>query len=138
MSSTKDRTLWDPTSNYQRIGLKNLTVEMHVGIADWERRPDQKQRVVVGVELYSHKDVHQGRDISDCINYDTIHDYVTQSWPNRPHTDLLETLAEELVGVCFRDARVEACRVTLEKPDVYSDTDAAFVEFYRVRQKPQK
>ncbi len=125
--------LWDPAVSHQRVGLKDLVVEMHIGIADWERHPDKKQRVIVSVDLYTHQSGHTGTDISDCIDYNRIHDFVTGEWPGRPHTDLLETLAEELVGVCFQDVRVEACRVCLQKPDVYNDTGAALVEFYRLR-----
>ncbi len=126
-------SLWDANASYQRVALRDITIEMSVGIADWERTPGFRQRVVVGIELFSHKDGHNGQDIGSCLNYDPIHDYVVTEWPNRAHTDLLETLAEELVGKCFENPMVEACRVSLQKPDVYQDTGAAMVEFYRLR-----
>lgn len=133
VSAIAAQPLWDANSNYQRVVLRDITIEMSVGITRWERDPDTRQRVIVNVELFSHKDSHAGDDISSCINYDPIHDFVVNEWPQRAHTDLLETLAEELVQICLRDPKVEACRVSLQKPDVYEDTGAAMVEFYRRR-----
>ena len=125
--------LWDADASYHRVALRDITIEMSVGIADWERTPGFKQRVIINVELFTHSDGHRGGGISSCINYDPIHEYIVSNWPDRPHTDLLETLAEELIPICFNDARVEACRISLQKPDVYQDTGAAMVEFYRLR-----
>lgn len=66
------------------------------------------------------------------IDYDSVRDAI-RGWPGRPHTDLLETLAEELVGLCFAIAAVQACRVSVEKPDIFNEADAAGVEIFRVR-----
>jgi dihydroneopterin aldolase len=56
-----------------------------------------------------------------------------RAWPQRPHTALLETLAEDLVAHCFMIEAVQACRVSIEKPDIFNDADAAGVEVFRVR-----
>jgi len=125
--------LWDPERSYQRVALRDIEIVMKVGIAHIERRQLEGQRILVNIELFAHKERHDGATIDSVLNYHPIHDFVTREWPGRPHTDLLETLAEELVGVCFRDPRVEACRVSLQKPDIYADTGAAMVEFYRLR-----
>ena len=124
---------WDPDRSYQRIALSDVEIFMKVGIAEIERSQLDGQRVIVNVELFSYKEKHTGADISSCLNYHPIHEYITREWPNRPHTELLETLVEELVGICFEDDRVEACRVSLAKPDIYADTGATKVEFYRRR-----
>ena len=127
------RGLWDPSRSYQSIALRNVEIFMKVGVAEVERSQLDGQRVIVNVELFSHKEEHTGADLSSCLNYHPIHDYITRQWPERPHTELLETLVEELIGVCFEDDRVEACRVSIQKPDIYKDTGAAMVEFYRLR-----
>ena len=124
---------WDAARSYQRVALRDLRVTMRVGIAAIERKQLEGQTVIVNVEMFAHKDAHKSGDIADCINYHPVHEHIAREWPNRPHTDLLETLAEELVGVCFRDPKVEACRVSVQKPEIYDDTGAAMVEFYRRR-----
>lgn len=130
-TSSPSLPLWDSRCDYYRVALRDVVVEMQIGIAEWER--GATQRVVVNVDLFAHQGAHTGSDISSCINYDPIHEFIISQWPSRPHTDLLETLAEELIAVCFQDERVEAARVSLQKPDVYADAGAAEVEFYRVR-----
>ncbi len=122
---------WQQMANYQRVGLRGLCVDMSVGVHEEERR--KKQRVIVDVDLFGEKDRHTGTAVSDCIDYDAVRRYILSDWPHRPHTNLLETLAEELVSRCFEDRRVAACRVVLKKPDVYPDSTVPEVEFFRRR-----
>ncbi len=67
------------------------------------------------------------------IDYDPIRDAL-KAWPSRPHTDLLETLVDELVGLCFRHPAVQACRVSVLKPDIFNEAAAVGVEVYRRRE----
>lgn len=126
--------LWDPRRSYQRVALKDIEIRMRVGLTEIERKQKSPQTVIVNVELFCHKDRHEGDTIESCFNYHPIHEYIVGEWPNRPHTDLLETLAEDLVTFCMNDARVEACRVSIQKPEIYEDTGATMVEFYRTRE----
>ena len=66
------------------------------------------------------------------LNYDTIRDAL-KTWPQKPHTDLIETLIEELIALCFADSRVEACRVSILKPDIFNEAAGAGLEVYRLR-----
>jgi dihydroneopterin aldolase len=87
----------------------------------------------VSVELYAH--VERGRVGAGgrpFIDYDHVRGSL-KSWPSRPHTPLLETLAEEVIGLCFENPVVEACRVSIVKPDIFNDAAAAGVEIYRLR-----
>ena len=122
---------FDPARSHQRVFLSDIAVEISVGIAPWERL--RRQRVTVSVEMYSHAREHSYRDITQCIDYDRVHREIAENWPKRPHTDLLETLAEALISFLFEDARVDAARVTLRKPEVYPDAAAAGVEMFRHR-----
>lgn len=101
-----------PGTEWYKVEINDLRVDnMKVGIADWERHPDKTQPILVDVALYRAVGVLNAQSIDDCINYVHVISHVTEKWPKRPHTDLLETLLEELVAVCFEDARVDACRV---------------------------
>jgi len=122
--------------SYQRVGLRDLVVQMGIGIAAWERKPGFRQRVIVNVDMYRRGGPFAADSIADCIDYNVVHEHISRQWPQRPHTDLLETLAEEVVALCFQDPKVEAVRVNLKKPDVYADTGAAMVEVFRRRQDP--
>ncbi len=118
------RDLWDANANYVRVVLKDVQAEAQIGLHPWERHPERPARLLVNVEMFAHG--------AAFLDYDPVRQAI-RAWPARPHTDLLETLAEELVTVCFADARVEACRVSVAKPDVFNEAGAAGVEFYRLR-----
>ena len=126
--------LWDAHASYERVALEDLTVELQVGINPWERAPGKAQRLLVTVEMFRHRGAFTGASVADCIDYDRVHTHVAARWtPERAHVDLLESLLEELVAVCFEDARVEACRVAIRKPHVYNGHAVPAVEVYRLR-----
>jgi dihydroneopterin aldolase len=118
---------WDATPDYTRVILRDISVEMRIGIHPWERHAERPSRLVVNVEMFV-----PGKTPKNFINYDRIHD-VFRSWPGRDHVDLLETLVEEVVGACFAIAEVAACRVSIVKPDIFNDTAAVGIEVYRRR-----
>jgi dihydroneopterin aldolase len=123
--------LWDAARGYQRVILRDVVTEVRLGLHPWERHPERPQRIVVNVELFAHQEgAFGGRE--SIVDYDAIRDEL-KAWSRRDHVDLIETLLEELVGLCFRDGRVEACRVSIVKPDIFNEAGGAGVEVYRVR-----
>ena len=129
--------LWEAHASYERVALEDLAVELQVGIDQWERVPGKTQRLLVTVEMFRHRDAFLGSSIADCIDYDRVYRHVAAHWtPARAHVDLLEQLLEELVALCFEDARVEACRVAIRKPEVYDGHAVPAVEVYRLRPVP--
>lgn len=119
-------------TGHTRMFLQDVLLNLKVGIEDWERHPDKRQRVLVDVECYMRQERHEGTSINDVLDYNRIYEYL-MSWQERPHTDLLETLAEELADVCLQDTRITSCRVRLRKPDIYWNVGAAGIEFYRTQ-----
>jgi hypothetical protein len=47
----------------------------------------------------------------------------------------METLIEELFGLCWSDPRIVAARIRMGKLGVFNDVEAAAVEAYRRRPK---
>jgi dihydroneopterin aldolase len=90
--------------------------------------------VRVDVELYRHRGAYAGGGLEACLNYDRVFRYLVETWPRRPHTDLLEQLAEELITFCLEDERVEACRVVVRKPAIYLGRAVPALEVYRRRE----
>jgi dihydroneopterin aldolase len=124
-------TSWDPNRSHIRVMLRGLQTHAHVGLHAWEKHPERPTRLIVNVDLLAPTEGPLGTTTPH-IDYDAIR-HALQAWPARPHTDLLETLAEELVALCLAIPQVQACRVSVEKPDIFNDADAAGVEVFRVR-----
>jgi dihydroneopterin aldolase len=115
-----------PGEGYVRVVLRDVQTEAHVGLHPWERHPERPTRLVVNVEMFAR------HEKGDFIDYDPIRAFL-RSWPTRPHTDLLETLVDEVVALGFANPRVRVCRVSVMKPDIFNEAGAAGVEVCAVR-----
>ena len=119
--------LWDGSRDYTRVVLRDVCVEVRVGLHPWERHAERPSRLIVNVEMFA-----PGKPDHNFIDYDKIHD-VFKTWPGRDHVDLLETLVEDVVALCLAIPEVAACRVSVVKPDIFNDTAAVGIEMYRRR-----
>jgi dihydroneopterin aldolase len=108
-----------------RVFLRDVMVEASIGLHPWERHPERKSRLIVNVEMMATVAGRPGSELM--MNYDILREAIRQ-WPYRPHVDLLETLAGELVDLCFENAAVDACRVSVQKPDIFNEAAGAGVE----------
>ncbi len=115
----------------QCVALRNVAVPVRLGLLERERAAPQT--VIVDVELWRRHRGYRGGGLAECLDYDRIHRHLTEVWPRRPHTGLLEELAEDLIAVCFADPKVEACRVRIRKPQVYGDGAVPELEVVRRR-----
>lgn len=123
--------MWSEGSNYQKLSIRNIRVQIRLGVLELEKtRP---QTVEVDVELSRRYDGYKGEGLDDCIDYAPVYHYVTKEWPKRDHVDLIEAWAEDLIGHCMRDQKVEACRVRLRKIEIFSGTAAPEIEMVRYR-----
>lgn len=127
-SRTAPTGLWDADRDYVRILLDNIRTEARVGLHPWERFAEHPNPLRVTIELFAHSPQPETEAVF--MDYDPLR-AALRDWPNRPHTDLLETLAEELVGLCFSLPRVEACRVSVQKTAIFNEIEAVGVELYR-------
>ena len=123
---------FDGSAGYTRVFLEDVALNLKIGATEWEKHPDKRMKVLATVECFLREDRHSGETLDTVVNYDRLYQSL-QAWQERPHTELLETLLQELADTCLADPRVEACRVALRKPDIYWNARASGVEFYRVR-----
>lgn len=123
--------MWRPDAGYECVALRGVTVRVRIGLHEIER--EGTQRVSVDVELYRRHDGGRRQDLAACLDYARLHRHLVEEWPRRPHTDLLEDLAEDLITFCLADPRVEACRVVVRKPDIFGGQGIPEVEIYRPR-----
>ena len=127
--------LFDPERDHIRMVMRDLVVEVAIGLHPWEQlRP---QRLVVNVEAWAYVgQPYTHEDVDAILDYDAIRDMIREDWPKRAHVKLLEPLAEELIALCLKHPAVEAARVRLEKPDIFSEAQGVGIELYRRRKLP--
>jgi dihydroneopterin aldolase len=123
--------VWNPLASHECLALRDVRVSVRVGVHAWEH--ERPQLLSVDVELYRRRERFVGGTLADCLDYDRIHDHLTEIWPARAHVELLERLADDLIDLCLEDGRVEACRVIIRKPEVYPGTAVPEISVYRLR-----
>jgi len=89
----------------RRLFLRGFTVQVHIGIHDFELHA--AQRIVLDVDLYVR--IAQG------------------------HINLQETLCDDILNRLLEHTGVMAARVSTRKPDVYPDCEAVGVEAFRAK-----
>lgn len=109
-----------------KIILKGMELDVHIGLHEHEK--GRTQRVHVNVELYADGKFYL-KDVSreSIIDYDHVYRGIKE-WAGKPHVLLIETYINELMDICFADARVRAARVAITKPDIFPEAQAAGVE----------
>jgi dihydroneopterin aldolase len=124
---------WDNSRSHVRVVLRDVAVQASVGLHPWERHPERPSRLIVNVEMFAASDgPADAAGAGGIIDYDVVRNAIA-AWSGRPHVDLLETLTEELVAVCFSLPAVQACRISVMKPDIFNEAAAVGVEVFRVR-----
>ncbi|WP_242914482.1 dihydroneopterin aldolase [Brevundimonas pishanensis] len=116
---------WRTAPDQVRVFLKDVVVDLSVGLHPWERHPERPTRLVINVEMFADWPLPDG----GFINYDHVRTRIL-GWAGRPHVELLETLAEEVISACFELPQVQACRVQVAKPQVFNEASGAGVELF--------
>jgi dihydroneopterin aldolase len=114
-----------------RTVIAGAIVERRCGIHPWEMHAERPNRLKITVETVAPlPDGPMGAQAF--IDYDRVRDFL-KTFPLLPHTELLETIAEEIVAICFADERVAACRVSIMKLDIFNEAESAGIEVFRTR-----
>jgi len=119
-------------TQYRRLFLRGLTVQVHIGIHDFELQA--AQRIIIDVDLYVSFAGTSPKDdqIDEVVDYDFVRTVVHQRVA-QGHINLQETLCDDILTQLLAHSGVMAARVSTRKPDVYPDCDAVGVEVFRAK-----
>lgn len=107
------------------VRIERLATELPVGIYDNEREP---QPVWVSLTATGEANAVPGT-LDECFDYEPLCNWLTQEWPKSPHTPLLETRVNQVIGFVFAaDARIHQVWVGLYKQRVSHQAHAVGME----------
>lgn len=114
------------------IRLSGLTLDVSIGIHDFELREAQPYKVHIALQLvnsyYASCD-----SIEETVDYDRLRSQVLNYLTSR-HFNLQETVVQDIISICFKlDARVIAVDVSTAKTSVYPDCDAVGLNYIATR-----
>ncbi len=121
-------------SDCRRVFLRNFQVMSNIGVHDFEKRGEQ--RVLFNVELYVPlaDSTPKQDELHEVLDYDFIRDTIVQRIA-QGHTQLQETLCDDIARTLLAHPKVRAVQVSTQKPDVYPDCDAVGVEVLHYKER---
>ncbi len=121
-------------SDCRRVFLRNFEVMSSIGVHDFEKR--DQQRVLFNVELYVPlaDSTPTDDELHEVVDYDFIRDTIVQRL-SQGHTQLQETLCDDIARTLLAHPKVRAVRLSTQKPDVYPDCDSVGVEVLYFRER---
>ena len=128
---------WVPTDlnkkikseNTYKILINQLILDAFIGIHDFEKK--KKQKIAISLYLDVNDNISGiEHKIENFVSYEHIVADI-KSILKKGHIDLLETLGEKIVDLCFEDERVMTIKLKLEKLEVFKETSSVGIEIFR-------
>ena len=120
-----------PSEGGQKIFIKDLVLDMLIGV--YEKEKQDKQRAIINVELSVNPNRNwQQDDIQHVVSYEDVVDAI-KALAAEGHCNLVETFAEKIIEACFKYSGVSAVKVSVEKPDIFEDVAGVGVSISRSR-----
>ncbi len=135
MSTPNVRLVPSPNIADARVGIRHvfvrdLVVMTSIGVHDFEKGAPQRVRLNLDLAVFEGDVSTVADDIQNVVCYEEITTAVRSVCDNG-HTNLVETLAEEIAAVCLTRTQVRSVRVRVEKLDVFEDASSVGVEIER-------
>ena len=90
-----------------------------------------KQKIAISLSLDVNDNISGiEHKIENFVSYEHIVNDI-KSILKKGHVDLLETLGEKIVELCFKDKRVLTIKLKLEKLEVFKDASSVGIEIFR-------
>ena len=133
MTAITSSTHWNEALalSCRRLFLRNYEVHINIGVHDFEKLGPQRVRVNVDMYVLLSQSTPKADRIHEVVDYDFIRRTIAAR-VNAGHIELQETLCDDVANTLLEHPKVQAVRVSTEKPDVYPDCDAVGVEVFRI------
>ena len=112
---------------YQRkVLIKNLILNISVGIHDFEKK--KKQKVRFNIEILTDPNVKPNRKkISSILDYETVINKISLLVHNKHH-ELLEELAENIFDIIFNFKLVKKATLKIEKIEIIKNSESVGIK----------
>ena len=115
----------------RKVVIKNLTLNIFIGIHDFEKKKKQKVRFNIEVETNPNTKP-SNKDFSTIVDYETLVNKIKALVKNQHH-ELLEELAENIFRIIFQNKLVKKANVKLEKLHIIRESESVGVDITKNR-----
>ena len=118
--------------NYEKkILIKELILDLKLGYYDFEK--EKTQRVKFSLEIdYEDRKPTNDKDIKSIVNYGQVVKLITKLAKNK-HYNFLETLAEDVFDVLFKDKRIGKIMLQIEKLEIIKECASVGIQITKKR-----
>ncbi len=117
-----------------KVFIKKLILDASIGIHEHEKK--KKQKISISLELDVKDNISEVKQkIENFVSYEIIIKNI-KKLVSKKHIDLLETLGEKILKICFEDERIFSIKLKLEKIEVFKETDSVGIEIFREKTNP--
>jgi len=115
----------------RKVIIKNLVLNIFIGIHNFEKK--KKQKVRFNIEVITNPFVKpNNKDLTTILNYEEIINKIKILVKKRHH-ELLEDLAENIFTIIFQNKLVKKVRIKIEKLEIIKNSESVGVEFSKSR-----
>ena len=115
----------------RKIIIKNLVLNIFIGIHNFEKK--KKQKVRFNIEVITNPFVKpNNKDLTTILNYEEIINKLKILVKKRHH-ELLEDLAENIFTIIFQNKLVKKAKIKIEKLEIIKNSESVGVEFSKSR-----
>ena len=118
--------------NYEKkILIKELTLDLKLGYYDFEKEKTQKVKFSLEID-YEDRRPTNDKDIKSIVNYGQVVKLITKLAKNK-HYNFLETLAEDVFDVLFKDKRIGKIMLQIEKLEIIKECASVGIQITKKR-----
>jgi len=118
--------------NYEKkILIKELTLNLKLGYYDFEKEKSQKVKFNLEID-YEDKKPTSDKDIKSIVNYGKVVKLITKL-VSKKHYNFLETLAEDVFDVLFKDERIGKIMLQIEKLEILKECTSVGIQITKKR-----
>ena len=115
----------------RKVVIKNLILNIFIGIHDFEKKKKQKVRFNIEVETNPNTKP-SNKDFSTIVDYETLVNKIKEL-VKKQHHELLEELAENIFRIIFQHKLVKKANVKLEKLHIIRESESVGVDITKNR-----
>ena len=118
--------------NYEKkVLIKELILDLKIGYYDFEKEKSQKVKFSLDID-YEDKKPSDDKDLKSVVNYAKIVKLIKKLVKNK-HYNFLETLAEDVFDVLFKDKRIGKISLQIEKLEIMKDCSSVGIQISKRR-----
>ena len=118
--------------NYEKkILINELILDLKLGYYDFEKEKPQKVKFSLGID-YEDKKPTSDKDIKSIVNYGQVVKLIKKLTKNK-HYNFLETLAEDVFDILFKDKRIGKIMLQIEKLEILKECTSVGIQITKKR-----